>query len=144
MHNREYTVILRPHKGGLMLHTMFYNPKFAELKDFGRPVELREAEVKMAHQLISALANKFEPEKYYDTFEENVKKLIEAHLEPKEVTLVEKPNQPAPVVDLMSALKESLPRMEKKRLAVSQARHVQGTSKIHAGGGKRVGTSKAA
>ena len=24
MHNREYTVFLRPYKGGMMLHTMYY------------------------------------------------------------------------------------------------------------------------
>ena len=27
MHNREYTVFLRPHEGGMMLHTMYYSRK---------------------------------------------------------------------------------------------------------------------
>lgn len=115
MHNREYTVFLRPHKGGMMLHTMYYSEEVRELENFGRPdVELKEAEVKVAHQLIEALADKFEPEKYHDTFEENLKTLIKAHLEGKEVTPVEKPRKLAPVVDLMAALKESLAQMPKK------------------------------
>src|SRR2546430_2071608 len=77
MHNREYTVIVRPYGGGLMLHTMYYKDEVRELENFGRPdVTLKEAEVKVAHQLIKALEAKWEPEKYYDTFEENVKKLI--------------------------------------------------------------------
>src|SRR6266700_1680578 len=50
MHNREYTVFLRPHEGGMMLHTMYYEEEVREVKDFGRPdVELKEAEVKVAH-----------------------------------------------------------------------------------------------
>src|SRR3954466_7129517 len=89
MHNREYTVILRPHKGGLMLHTMYYQDEVRQVEQFGRPdVELRDAEVKVAHQLIQALSADFKPEKYYDTFEENLKKMIKARLEGKEVTPV--------------------------------------------------------
>jgi DNA end-binding protein Ku len=115
MHNREYTVFLRPYKGGMMLHTMYYKEEVKDLESFGRPdVELKDAEVKVAHQLIEALAGKFEPEKFHDTFEENVKELIKAHLEGREVTAVEKPRKPAPVVDLMAALRESLEQLPKK------------------------------
>ena len=115
MHNREYTVFLRPYKGGMMLHTMYYKDEVRELDNFGRPdVELKDAEVKVAHQLIEALAGDFEPEKYHDTFEENLKTLIKARLEGEEVTPVEKPKKMAPVVDLMAALKESLAQLPKK------------------------------
>jgi len=115
MHNREYTVFLRPYEGGLMLHTMYYSDEVRKLEDFGRPhVELKEAEVKIAHQLIEALAGKFEPEKFHDGFEENLKTLIKARLEGEEVTEVEKPPKPAPVVDLMAALKQSLAELPKK------------------------------
>ena len=124
MHNREYTVFLRPYKGGMMLHTMYYKEEVKDLDGFGRPdVELKDAEVKVAHQLIEALADKFEPEKYHDSFEENVKALIKARLEGKEIAPVEKPKKLAPVVDLMAALKESLANMPKKppQPAVDQA-----------------------
>src|SRR5579864_6846896 len=101
MHNREYTVFLRPYKGGMMLHTMYYKDEVRELDNFGRPdVELKDAEVKVAHQLIEALAGDFDPEKYHDSFQENLKTLIKAHLEGQEVTPVEKPRKPTPVVDL--------------------------------------------
>jgi len=115
MHNREYTVFLRPYNGGMMLHTMYYSEEVRQLEDFGRPdVELKDAEVKVAHQLIEALAGDFDPEKYHDTFEENLKTLIKARLEGKEVTEVEKPKKLAPVIDLMAALKESLAQLPKK------------------------------
>ena len=115
MHNREYTVFLRPYKGGMMLHTMYYKDEVRDLDNFCRPeVELKDDEVKVAHQLIEALSGEFEPEKYKDTFEENLKTLIKARLEGEEVTTIEKPRKPAPVVDLMAALKESLAQMPKK------------------------------
>jgi DNA end-binding protein Ku len=116
MHNREYMVFLRPKDGGMMLHTMYYSDEIRKVDNFGAPdVELKEAEVKVAHQLIQALAAGFEPEKYRDTFEENVKALIKAKLEGREVTAVEKPKKMAPVVDLMAALKQSLAQMEGKK-----------------------------
>ena len=106
MHNREYTVFLRPHEGGMMLHTMYYEAPDVELKD---------AEVKVAHQLIEALAADWDPEKYRDDFQENLKKLIQTKLEGGEVAEVEKPKKLAPVVDLMAALKQSLAQMEGKK-----------------------------
>jgi DNA end-binding protein Ku len=126
MHNREYTVMLRPSHGGLLLHTMYYEDEVRRLENFGetKNIELKDAEVKIAHQLIEALAAKFEPKKFHDTFEENIKKLIKARLEGKDVTPVEKPKKMAPVVDLMAALKESLAQMDKKpvqRVAAAEA-----------------------
>ena len=122
MHNREYTVFLRPHKGGLMLHTMYYKEEVKEVEGFGAPdVELKEAEVKVAHQLIEALADEWDPEKYQDNFQENLKKLIEAKLEGGEVAAVEKPKKLAPVVDLMAALKQSLAQMEGKKKPAATA-----------------------
>src|SRR5438094_671261 len=126
MHNREYTVFLRPHQGGLMLHTMYYADEVRSVEDFGAPdVELKEAEVKVAHQLIEALAAEWDPEKYHDSFQDNLKKLIETKLEGGEITPVEKPKKLAPVVDLMAALKQSLAQTEgKKKPAASAAREV--------------------
>jgi len=116
MHNREYTVFLRPMNNGLMLHTMYYENEVRQVDQFGQTsgIELKDAEVKVAHQLVEALAADFNPKKYTDTFEENVKKLIQAKLEGKEVAAVEKPRKLAPVVDIMAALKESLAQIPKK------------------------------
>ncbi len=124
MHNREYTVFLRPTEGGLMLHTMYYADEVKKVEGFGAPegVELKEAEVKVAHQLIEALAAEWDPEKYKDNFQENLKKLIETKLEGGEVAAVEKPKKLAPVVDLMAALKESLAQMEGKKKPVATIR----------------------
>ena len=53
------------------------------------------------------MAAPFQPEKYKDEYQENVKAMIEAKLAGKEVTEVAQPHM-APVIDLMEALKKSL------------------------------------
>jgi DNA end-binding protein Ku len=93
------------------------------VEGFGAPdVELKEAEVKVAHQLIEALADKWDPDKYHDNFQENLKKLIETKLEGGEVAAVEKPKKLAPVVDLMAALKQSLAQMEGRKKPAATAK----------------------
>jgi DNA end-binding protein Ku len=131
MHNREYTVILRPHQGGMMLHTMYYADEVRRIENFGRPdVEIKDAEVKVAHQLIEALAADFEPEKYHDTFEDNLKALIKARLEGKEVTAIPKPTKVAPVTDLMAALKQSLASMEGKKKGPQRVEAVEDSNRV--------------
>ena len=130
MHNREYTVFLRPHEGGMMLHTMYYEEEVRKVEGFGAPeVELKDAEVKVAHQLIEALATDWEPEKYHDSFQDNLKNLIQTKLEGGKITEVEKPKKLAPVIDLMSALKQSLAEMEGKKKPATAAREAVASGK---------------
>jgi DNA end-binding protein Ku len=130
MHNREYTVFLRPHDGGMMLHTMYYKEEVREVEGFGAPeVELKDPEVKVANQLIAALAAEWDPEKYHDTFQDNLKNLIQTKLEGGTIAEVEKPKKLAPVVDLMSALKQSLADMEGKKKPAATAPREPATAK---------------
>ncbi|HEV8495043.1 MAG TPA: Ku protein, partial [Candidatus Angelobacter sp.] len=131
MHNREYTAFLRPYEKGLMLHTMYYKDEVREAPDFGADhASLKEGEVKVAHQLIEALAAKWDPAKYYDTFEENLKKLIKAHMEGKEVVAVDKPRPAAAPTDLMAALKQSLAQMEGKKKGPQRVEAAQRESEV--------------
>src|SRR6267154_478599 len=135
MHNREYTAFLRRYEKGLMLHTMYYKDEVREAPDFGTDhATLKDGEVKVAHQLIEALAAKWEPEKYYDTFEENLKKLIKAHMEGKEVVAIDKPRPAAAPTDLMAALKQSLAQMEGKKKGPQRVEVAQRESEIEVKG----------
>jgi len=130
MHNREYTVFLRPHNGGMMLHTMYYAEEVRKVEGFGAPdIELKDAEVKVAHQLIEALAADWDPEKYHDTFQDNLKNLIETKLQGGKIAEVEKPKKLAPVVDLMAALKQSLADMEGKKKPAAATREAAASGK---------------
>ena len=122
MHNREHIIVLRPGAKGILSHTMYYQDEIRQVENFGKTdVDIKESELKVAHQLVQALAAEWEPKKYYDTFEANVKELIKAHLEGKHVVGVEKPKKAAPVVDLMDALKQSLAQMEGKKKGPQRA-----------------------
>jgi DNA end-binding protein Ku len=113
MHQREHTVIIRPHKAGtkdgMTLHTMFYQSEIRDVAEYGNTdnVEVKEAEKKLALQLIETLAAKFQPEKYRDDYQESMRALIAAKQQGKEVAPVAHPSR-APVIDLMAALKQSL------------------------------------
>lgn len=113
MHQREYTVIVRPKDGGLTLHTMYYPNEVRQVAEYGQagPTDVKPQEVRLAEQLIESLAAKFEPGKYKDEYQDRLKMLIEAKRQGREVAEVTKP-QLAPVIDLMEALKKSLARQE--------------------------------
>ena len=109
MHQREYIVILRPRANGLTLHTMFYQNEIRQVAEYGKTdtIEIKEQEKKLAEQLIESLAADFEPQKFHDNYHEQLKALVEAKQQGREVTAAPQP-QLAPVIDLMEALKKSL------------------------------------
>ncbi|HEY1467785.1 MAG TPA: Ku protein [Candidatus Acidoferrum sp.] len=108
MHQREHIVIIRPGTRGLTLHTMFYSSEIRAAESLPSDnVEVKDQEKKLAEQLIASLAAPFEPQKYRDEYQENVRALISAKLKGQEVTEVAQPHL-APVIDLMEALKKSI------------------------------------
>lgn len=113
MHQHEYTVVLRPRDKGLMLHTMYYTHEIHQVAEYGQTdgVALKEQELKLAQQFVESLVAKFEPEKYRDAFNDNLKQLIQAKIEGQEIAAAPQA-QLAPVIDLMEALKKSLERQK--------------------------------
>jgi DNA end-binding protein Ku len=115
MHQREHIVVIRPRDNGMTLHTMFYTNEIREVAEYGKRTPAaapKDAEKKLATQLIESLAAKFEPEKYKDQYQESMKALIEAKQAGQEVAEVPRAKM-APVIDLMEALKKSIAEKEK-------------------------------
>lgn len=116
MHNREYIVLLRPYEGGLMVHTMYYEDEVKKVEGFGKQdIDVNAAQLKVTLQLISALSADWEPQKYTDTFQENLKKLIERKLEGDDTTPPPTAVKKYAVVDIMAAIKQSLAEIEEKK-----------------------------
>jgi DNA end-binding protein Ku len=118
MHQREYTVVVRPHSHGLTLHTMFYPEEVREIPEFGKDtnVQIRPQEVALAEKLVEGLATDFDPSKYHDEYQSQLSKLIEAKKEGVEVPGTA-PKKLAPVIDLMQALQQSLGQMPQRKPA---------------------------
>jgi DNA end-binding protein Ku len=113
MHNREHIVILRPGKNGVLMHTMYYSHEIRKVDEFRTDVSLvKDKELALASSLIEALAADFEPDKYHDTYRDNLLKMIEAKKQGAEVVATPEPQQ-AKVVDIMEALKASLAMAKK-------------------------------
>ncbi|HEX4810467.1 MAG TPA: Ku protein [Bryobacteraceae bacterium] len=118
MHQREFTVVVRPHENGLLLHTMFYPEEVREVPEFGNidQVSVKPQEVALAEKLVEGLAADFEPSKYHDEYQQRLLEMIEAKREGQTVT-GEAPKKRAPVIDLMQALQKSLGELPKKPAA---------------------------
>jgi len=109
MHQREYTVFIRPYDHGLTLHTMYFANEIREAPGYGKTedIKLKPQEVKLAEQLVENLSEPFRLNKYHDEFQDRLKALIQAKQKGREVAAAPEPHR-APVVDMMAALKKSL------------------------------------
>jgi len=106
--NRENIVVIRARDNGMTMHTMFYsNEVRASDVKMDKDLKVKEAESKLATQLIESLAGPFNPEEFADSYNEGLMKLIEAKAKGQKLTVVPR-GKAAPVVDMMTALKQSL------------------------------------
>ncbi|MGA8870776.1 MAG: Ku protein, partial [Candidatus Acidiferrales bacterium] len=112
MHQREYTAFIRPYDRGLALHTMYYANEVREAPGYGKTegVKLNPKEVKLAEQLVENLSGEFHIQKYRDEFQERLHALIEAKRRGHETASDLPQPRRAPVIDMMTALKQSLER----------------------------------
>jgi len=104
MHRRQHVLILRPGESGIVAHTMFYPNEVRSDQEFraeAHPAQKREFD--LAERLIETMVVPFEPQKFRDTWRENLEKLIAG----KKPTASSKPAASASV-DILSALQKSL------------------------------------
>jgi DNA end-binding protein Ku len=119
MHGRENVVLIRAGKSALVLHTMFYANEVGRA-DYAGGEETKPKEVELAKMLVGALEAKFEPEKWKDQYEERLKALIESRTPVAAAGAPDRTERaPAPVADIMEALKKSL-AMARKPVASEQ------------------------
>jgi DNA end-binding protein Ku len=112
MRNRQYLAAIRPREGALALSTMRFADEVIDVGDIdgvpSKSVKVEAKEKQLATQIIDSLAGPWKPEKYHDTYTEEVRELIAAHQKGRDVVVEEAPAAQAEVVDLMQALEASL------------------------------------
>ncbi len=110
---KEHLVLLRPSEGMLALETLYY-PEDIRARDKGdiiarlEGVEVSDAELEMARQLVAGLAKPFAPEAYPNETRRSLIEFLEAKAAGQEIAAPQETAEPAPVIDLMAALKASL------------------------------------
>ncbi|PTL56429.1 Ku protein [Paraconexibacter algicola] len=116
LRTKEALVAIRPMAAGSVIgcSTMVFADEVVpadtleELEAAGE-VKTTKRELDIAKQLVESLAADWEPDRYEDSYREEVLKLIEAKASGEEIAVVETPEEaPEEVPDLMAALKASL------------------------------------
>ena len=112
--SKEQLVALRATGEVLTMSTMVFADEVLAPDRIGELADVREAkttkrELDIAKQLIESLAGDFEPERYRDTYREEVLAMIERKAQGKQVRVEPQPKEEgAGAPDLMAALKASL------------------------------------
>jgi DNA end-binding protein Ku len=109
---KQYLVMLRPSSDGraLILQELLYADEVRPMSEVPLPDgEAREAELKLAKQLIDQIASEtFEPSKYHDEVRERIQADIERKVQGHDISEAAPAPEPARIIDLMAALKASL------------------------------------
>jgi DNA end-binding protein Ku len=119
--NKQHLAALRPYEKVLVLETMYYADEVRQPEKVDGKVQLRKPEVEMAKSLVENLSEPFKPEKYDDTYRKELLDLLRAKAKGKPLPEPEEEDE-GEVVDLMSALRESVERTQKQRRKSSRAR----------------------
>jgi len=108
---KQYLVLLRPAgDGGLVMQQLLYADEVRPFSEVPmNDVEVREPELKLAKQLIDQIAvETFEPTKYEDDVRKRIEADIKRKVEGQDIAVSGPEPEPAPIIDLMEALKASL------------------------------------
>jgi DNA end-binding protein Ku len=127
MHNKEHLAALLPAGPALMLGTLRWANEIRPASQLNLPAsgegKLKDAELKMAGELIRKMAGDWKPEQFADRFSDAIRKLVARKAAAGEAKAVEPleeaPAEPSNVIDLSELLRNSL--ATRKRAASSRA-----------------------
>ncbi len=116
---KEKLCLIRPMGEALALETLFVHDDVKDHAEIDEAVvgsAVKKPELDLAKQIIASLAGEFDPEELRSEYRETLRELLEAKLAGAEIVAPE-PESPAPVVDLMEALRASVAAAKSKEPA---------------------------
>ena len=133
----EHFCLIRPKGNALALETLFLAEDVrsqAEIEEAVEEIDVKEAELELARQVIGSLAADFDPQELVSDYRRDLKALLEAKLAGEEIKAPEPVEEKAPVIDLMEALKASVAEAQGKKPAKAAAKKTKAAS---SGGSRR-------
>jgi DNA end-binding protein Ku len=114
---RERLGLLRVHGDALVLHAMHWDDEIRDPSELlPPPVEVSDEEIEGALALMETMSREdLEGEEFQDTYTEALARIIEAKREDRPLPEAPEPQEPAKVLDLMSALQESVAKAKASR-----------------------------
>lgn len=109
--NSQHLAAVHVVEDALVLSILRYGNEVIGADEYSFPgkADVKPQELKMAEQLISNLAEPFDPNQYEDEYRRNLQEIIEAKAKNETVTFAEQSEPEATkVIDLVARLKESL------------------------------------
>ena len=146
---KDYLVLVRPFKQGLVMQQLRYNDEiraFSEVPLGNAKVD--KDEMKLAVKLVDQIASdNFKPENYADKVKGEMQAAIQQKVEGQEMTLAPVEEPKAQIIDLMEALKASLGDEEeapapKKRATKGNAKKAKATKKAVAASARKKKTTR--
>jgi DNA end-binding protein Ku len=130
MRDQQHLGVLRVREGVITLEQLYFADEIRpadELKPSKARVDKKELE--MASRLIESFAGHFEPEKYRDTYRDELMAVIEAKRKGKQVHTAAEVEESEELPDLMTALRESIDRSTGRRSTRKRAPATRSGSK---------------
>jgi DNA end-binding protein Ku len=122
LRDREEVLLIAPLDGGLVLHKLRRPTELRKLDDVPQ-IEQREVnkdELKLAISLVESMAASLKALDLTDHYSEALREMVEAKIAGQEV--VSAPEEERPVVDIMTALKQSIERAKAQKKPMEKAR----------------------
>jgi DNA end-binding protein Ku len=112
MRNKQYLCAIRPLDGALAMSTMRFADEVvprSDIDDLPRKGSKPDAkQVRLAKQILDALASDWDPGRYRDTYTDQLKGLIEKKAKGEAIEVEEPEDAGEKVLDLMAAMEQSL------------------------------------
>jgi DNA end-binding protein Ku len=112
MRNKQYLAAIRPIDGALGMSTMRFADEVVDASTVeelpGKSTKPNAKELELATQIVDALSSDWDPDRYHDTYTEELRDRIEAKATGEAITVEEAPAPKTNVVDLLAALQASV------------------------------------
>ncbi|MGH8019816.1 MAG: Ku protein [Opitutaceae bacterium] len=122
LRDREETVMIAPQDGGIMLYKLRQPNEVRKMDDVPQ-LERREVnkdELKLSVSLVESMASSLPEMDMADRYRDALREVIEAKISGREV--VAAPEVAAPVIDIMTALKQSIEQTKAKKKPMERAK----------------------
>jgi len=116
LRNREHLAALKPLNNVIVLNEMRFKEEIREVADLKLPEKdlVKSNEIEIALKLIDELTGPFKPEKYRDSYTEELKRIIDEKSKGRIPKARGRAPTPTKVPDIMSVLRESLAQHQKE------------------------------
>lgn len=121
LRDREDVVLIGPMEGGIVLYRLRYPQEIKKMSDVPQLEEQKidKDQLKLARNLVDSMSTSYKKLDLKDTYHAALVEMIDAKVQGKEIVTMEEEEKP--VVDIMTALKQSIEQAKSQRKPMAKA-----------------------